>query len=343
LLMGAGFLLEGMVPRFSTILLAQVLWGMGATFTDGAQQAWIAGEIGEENAGNAFTRSTQIGQLATLASVPVSIALASIRLNVPIVAGASTLLALGLFLLFFMPERHFQPMPKQERYSWKAMGKQTVDSGRAVRQSPLLITILCITLFGGMASEGFDRLQTAHFIKDFVFPSLGQFKPVVWFGIINIVSTLLVLATTEVVKRRVDMNSHRAIARTLLTFNVLLTVSVIVFGLAGNFMLAVVAFWCASVARRADMPLYMTWLTRNTNAKVRATVISMYGQADAVGQIAGGPIIGLVGTIASLRAAIVATGMLLTPNVFLFTRSMGQGKDAATSVEGEAGIEPSLP
>jgi len=57
-----------------------------------------------------------------------------------------------------------------------------IEGGRAVRQSPLLLTILCITLFAGMASEGFDRLQTAHFIKDFVFPGLGtaQAGSLVW-------------------------------------------------------------------------------------------------------------------------------------------------------------------
>jgi len=113
ILMGVGFLLEGLVPRFDTILLAQVLWGVGVTFTDGAQQAWIADEVGEENAGKAFMRSAQVGQLASLLSVPVSISLAIIRLNVPIVAGGGVLLVLGLLLPFFMSERNFQPTPRR--------------------------------------------------------------------------------------------------------------------------------------------------------------------------------------------------------------------------------------
>ncbi len=339
-LIGAGFLLEGTVPRFDTVLLAQVLWGIGATFTDGAQEAWIADEIGEENVGKAFIRSTQIGQLATLISVPVSVGLASLRINLPIIVGASILLGLGLFLLLFMPEHNFHPKPREERYSWKAMGRLMIDGGRAVRQSPVLITILCITFFAGMASEGFDRLQTAHFIKDFVFPSLGQLNPVVWFGIINIVGTLLVLAATEIVKRRVDINNHQAIVRTLFAFNAFLMVSVIVFGLAGNFALALAAYWSASVCRKANVPLYMTWLTRNTDAKVRATVISMSGQVDAIGQIAGGPVIGLVGNIVSIRAAIAATGIILAPNLLLFARSMGQGKDTRVIVETEGESRP---
>src|SRR5512136_2735634 len=49
-LIGAGFILEGSFPLFLTILLAQVLWGLGYTFTSGATEAWITDEIGEEAA-----------------------------------------------------------------------------------------------------------------------------------------------------------------------------------------------------------------------------------------------------------------------------------------------------
>ena len=56
LLMGAGFGIEGLFPRFDAILLAQVVWGLGATFLSGATQAWISDEIGQEHAGHAFMR-----------------------------------------------------------------------------------------------------------------------------------------------------------------------------------------------------------------------------------------------------------------------------------------------
>jgi DHA3 family tetracycline resistance protein-like MFS transporter len=38
-LMGLGFLVEGSVPRFWAVVLAQVVWGFGYTFTSGATQA----------------------------------------------------------------------------------------------------------------------------------------------------------------------------------------------------------------------------------------------------------------------------------------------------------------
>ncbi len=47
LLIGTGFSLEGSFPIFAIILLGQLVWGIGYTFTSGATQAWISDEIGE--------------------------------------------------------------------------------------------------------------------------------------------------------------------------------------------------------------------------------------------------------------------------------------------------------
>src|SRR5512139_2177898 len=49
-IMGAGFVVEGSFPFFAPILLAQVIWALGYTFTSGATEAWIADEVGEGRA-----------------------------------------------------------------------------------------------------------------------------------------------------------------------------------------------------------------------------------------------------------------------------------------------------
>ncbi|HET6743484.1 MAG TPA: MFS transporter, partial [Kribbella sp.] len=58
-LIGAGFLLQGLVPAFFAILAAQVLWGIGFTFTSGADQAWITDEIGVERVDRVFVHAQQ--------------------------------------------------------------------------------------------------------------------------------------------------------------------------------------------------------------------------------------------------------------------------------------------
>ena len=90
------------------------------------------------------------------------------------------------------------------------------------------------------------------------------------------------------------------------------TYDAIVIG-AGHNGMALATYLLASVARHVQDPLYTTWLNQHVESRVRATVISMSGQANALGQIAGGPGIGAVGAAVSLRAALALSGVLLTP------------------------------
>ncbi len=350
-LIGVGFILEGAIPRFETILLAQVIWGIGATFTDGADSAWITDEIGEERVGNAFLRASQVGQIAALVAIPISVALGSIHLNLPILVGGCLYLALGLFLMAFMPEQGFKPTPREDRAfgggrlrepgsrtlgfasraraSWQAMTATTRDGVRLIRRRPILLTFLGIALLFGAFSEGIDRLWLAHLVANFSFPAFGSFQPVVWIGIISAGSTLLCIGAVEIVRRRLDMNRHQLVASVLLVFNGLMSASAIVFALTGNFFLAVAAYWGSNMFRAISWPVLRAWQTQHIDAEVRATVLSISGQTDALGQIAGGPALGAVATFASLRVALVTAGAILLPALLLFVRAGSQGKAVA--------------
>ena len=47
---GVCFTVQGLAPFLGAIVVAETLRGVGATFTSGALEAWIAGEIGEDRA-----------------------------------------------------------------------------------------------------------------------------------------------------------------------------------------------------------------------------------------------------------------------------------------------------
>ncbi len=330
-LMGAGFMLEGFIPRFGAILVAQVIWGAGSTFVTGAEEAWIAGEVGEDRIGHTFLRGTQMAQLGGLVGAGISVALGSIRLNLPIVSGGALVAALGGFLVVAMPESESARRGKDDHLTWSAIVTTVRQSGRLVKRSPILLTILAVALFFGMSSEGFDRLNVAHFVTDYTMPGLGPFKPVVWFGVMTVGAMLLGLAGTEAVRRRLDTSDRTAMARWLLVLNTLMTACIVVFGLAGNFGLALAAFLAVSAARRTNKPIYVTWLTQSVEPRVRATVISMSGLVDAFGQVAGGPVIGVIGTLVSLRAAMVAAAVAVLPALALFLRA-GRTPRAARSL-----------
>ncbi len=333
LIIGIGFVIEGAIPRFEIIVLGQALFGIGATLTDGAEQAWIADEVGEEKVGRVFLLSSQIGLLGGLVGALMSVGFASLRLNLPVILGGVFTIGLAVFLVFFMPENGFHPVPKAERQSWRQIGTAFRNGLCVVRGRPVLITILLIALFYGLYSEGFDRLSAAHFLTNFTFPLLWSFKPVVWFGLFTVAGTLLSLAATEVVRRYTDLNDQRIVMAVLFGINVLGIVSILVFALAGNFFLAVAGYLSFGIFRRVNEPIYTTWLTQNIDAKVRATVLSMRGQVDAFGQIVGGPPVGYIGTLFSLRAALVTVSIILSPVLLLFAYAFHKAKPEAVHTE----------
>ena len=63
--------------------------------------------------------------------------------------------------------------------------------------------------------------------------------------------------------------------------------------------------------------------------RTRATLLSMGGTVDAIGQLTGGPMIGLVGQLLSLRAAMVAVGLTLVPALPQLNRARRQAEQGA--------------
>jgi len=70
------------------------------------------------------------------------------------------------------------------------------------------------------------------------------------------------------------------------------------------------------------------WTNQNLKPHVRATVFSMCSQANAVGQIAGGPILGVIASVLAVRVSIVASGLILIPTLFLYYYSLRRHKQA---------------
>ena len=116
----------------------------------------------------------------------------------------------------------------------------------------------------------------------------------------------------------------------------LLAASVILFGLAGSFALALAALLLKAVLSALGGPLHQTWLIQQTSPQARATVLSISSQANSLGETVGGPIVGAVGARYSLRAAMVLSGALLAPVVALYARTLRQAREGAEEPESPA-------
>ena len=199
-LMGLGFLVEGSVPRFEAILLAQVIWGIGIAFVSGAEEAWLTDEIGEDEAAHAFIRAGQIGSVVGLVAIAISVLIGSIQITIPILAGGAGYVALALALLVFMPETGFNPKPRSTT-GWRQPMIDTLRSGvKLTRTRPVLQIIIAIGLFYGLYSESYDRLWTDHMLTNFTFPLIGALQPVVWLGLMRAGVHVLSGLASEVVR-----------------------------------------------------------------------------------------------------------------------------------------------
>ena len=56
---------------------------------------------------------------------------------------------------------------------------------------------------------------------------------------------------------------------------------------------------------------------------MRATILSMIGQVDAIGQVFGGPIVGLAANMFSVRLAVGLSSLLLSPALLFIRRANG--------------------
>ena len=148
-LVGAGFIIEGLFPIFGVILVAQVLWGVGSTFDSGARQAWIADEIGGGRVGRVFLRGSQAAQIGSIVGIAAGVALASgyvglpvPDLALPLVAGGSIYIVLGLFIALTMPEEGFRPAARGDVTSWAATARTFAAGVRIVRRPMLYFRLL---------------------------------------------------------------------------------------------------------------------------------------------------------------------------------------------------------
>ena len=318
--MGAGFVVVGAFPDVWPILVGYAVWGFGYTFTSGAMDAWLADEVGEARLTGVYLRGAQIGRVFTIAGIAVGVGLALVDLRLPIVLGGVGTIALAAFYALAMPETGFRPAPRGERSSFAHMAATGRDGLRLVRSRRALLAILGVAAFAGMWSESYDRLWEAHLIEDVGLPSLGGLDPVVWFGILGIVGTVLSIVVAAPLGRRLQDVPGETVARTLSVLYAILAGSSLVFALAGSLWLAVLGSYGIFVAREVSGPLFMAWLNRSIDdSSVRATTLSIVNQADAVGQWTGGPAIGALGTTTSIRVALAAATACLLP-AFAFLR-----------------------
>lgn len=329
-LYGAGFLMEGALPWFGTVLLAQVVWGCGDTFITGALEAWISSEEEGKSMDRIFLRGGQLRQFGGIVGVVLGTLLGNINLRLPILLAGALFLLLGLALIPTMPETNFFPALEERKSLFQDMARMLRLNLSFVKGAPVLLALLGITFCGGLASEGFDRLSTAHFLEDTAFPALGGLSSVTWFGVMSLLGTAIGILASQLLvswlERRGSINRKGVVLAASAGYIACL----MAFAAGRNFWFLLGMFLLAGLMRTVKEPVLTAWMNDHVDERLRATIFSTSGQLDALGQMIGGPLVGLVAQRASVAWGLGCTALLLVPALFLVLAAerMDKGREA---------------
>jgi len=320
---GFAFVISGSFPVFEIIALGSFIWGIGWTFISGAHEAWLADEVGESEAARLYLGGQKLSSYGSFVGITLAVLIGSIQINYPFILAGILFCLWGVFAWFAMEEINFKPVAVENRSSFQKM-RTTLGGGvKTIRGSSTLILLMVVGVVFGTFSEGYDRLSTAHLLRSFEFPEPWGLAPVVLFGVFVAVGNLLSIWLVNATQRYVNTDDAKQIANTLALLTALILAGVFFFALSGYIWLAIAMYVVLVPLRRVIDPLTIAWLNQHIESEVRATVISMHSQSDALGQMGGGPAIGLVGREFGLRIAIAVTALLLVPAVWLYQRSYG--------------------
>lgn len=264
-----------------------------------------------------FLKGSQIGQLGGMLGIVIGTILGNLDLRLPIIIAGLLSIVLGIVLIFIMPETNFSPIQKRKESIFLDMlGLFNVNLS-FIKATPILITLLAITFCGGLASEGFDRLSTAHFLNDSIIPSVGFLNDVTWFGFMSLLGSVLGIFCSQILI--VSLEKRKTINRTsiVLLTNTGYIISLILFALSKNFYFMLCTFLITGLMRNLKEPIISAWMNEHVEDGLQATVFSTNSQFDSFGQIIGGPIVGIVAKYFSISYGLIFTAILLLPTLFL--------------------------
>jgi len=337
LVVGAGILVQAAFPAFWPIVLGNIIWGIGYTFISGAVDAWITDEVGPDAVQPLFVRFEQQHLALTIVGVVLAGALGHVDLRLPMLVAGLGYVLLALVMSQLMPEHNFTRTPHA---GFAHMGRILRDGLNAARRPGVVRSFLVIAVLTGLSSEVFDRLWTARVLASFQLPDLfGIRDPALWFTVFALISTALALIANLAANRfAADRINAVHPAGLMATLVLVQAAGYAGFALLGSLWPVLAAMWVRDAARSIATPISNAWLNRNVESHARATTLSLAAQADAIGQVAGGPPLGLLATRTSIPVAMLAGAVIFTPAAWVFARLRPNGSEAAVHKPGVTSV-----
>jgi DHA3 family tetracycline resistance protein-like MFS transporter len=293
-----------------SLLLLSALWGVGWTCLSGADVAWITDEVGEEAARPLYASGQRAELLGSAAGIGVGAALGAIALWVPLVGSGVLFVALGLWLHLRMPET----APPRTREDRPTVPETLRRVRAAIRGGRGLGVVLAMMFALGIGGEGVDRMWQLHLVGD----RAGERASVL------VVSSLFVagLLAGALATGFVERVAHEP-RRWLTIANAGVAASVVALAVA-PWWLGATGLVVSMAVRSASHPLVVAWVNRDADPASRATLNSVVGQSESIGEIVGGPLLGGIAAAASVGAGLVVAAAMFAAAALTTTWPRGR-------------------
>lgn len=315
-IIGIGFIFEALTTYFYMIFIAQVIWGFGYTFISGALQSWVSDETQNKDIEHTIIKGAQFYKLFTVLGIILAGVIGMYNIRLAIYVSGSLFFLLGLFTVFMMKEEHFvkhdSEVPLHKQYV-----HQLGSAFKHVKTSKVLRVMFVIMLFFGLYSEGIDRTHERFILNDLEFRYLFDIAPIWIISGINIMVSLAGYILLGRVKKYVNKGHH--VVLWAMNFTLMMVVGIVIFSLVPIAYVALFGYIFFSINREGSYPLLDTILLKSTPSHVKATVLSGFGQLDAIGQLLSGAIMVGISLIFGMKIMLLCTAGLLLVPALLFT------------------------
>jgi len=313
--MGAAMTLGPITPVFGILLVWQVLWGIGWTLQSGADTAWITDELAatgdtEHSVDRLIVRHSIRRSFGLLVGLPLTAAVGAWSLEGAMVLLGALSMGAGVVFAIAMEEQGFEPTTPSERGRWADAFGVWRDGARIVARSPMLRIVVGTMVVIGAADEAIDRLDVLRLVQ-LGLPDFAEEEAVVFFGVVWVAMTILNIPVMVWLSNRLESAPDRRAAQLVQLLLMLSAIGVVGLALSPAFATALIGWTVRDIAREVLEPLGVGLANRHAESEVRATVISFRGQAEAVGEVMGGVLLGTLAQLTTVPIALTAAAVLL--------------------------------
>jgi len=319
-IIGLGFILEGLTTMYVVIFVAQVVWGLGYTFISGALDSWISDQLDNESIEKIYISGAQIDRASSFVGIVLAAIIGMVEVRMAIFTAGSLMILLAIIVAIVMYEAPFEKSEHSESL-FSSYSVHLIKGFKHIRAQKLLKSLFIVMLFLGLFSEGIDRTYELFILDELGFRSAFKIEPIWIVAFVNASIALITAFALEVVKRKIEQSKRLVLVSAMLLLAMVL--GIISFAFSKQIGFALLGFIWFTISRHALHPILNAIIIKNTPSKIKATTLSTFGQLDAVGQLLSGALMVAISVPLGLLGIYVMTIILLAvPCALLFKESI---------------------